>query len=219
MNDSINKPDVVFEALQQKNINTIIMAPGEIQNLETVTQNSKSLEFWRNQFESIEKTKQIDEYDKSIELDQLNLNFEKYQKKIFQKNSKLLITILNKISFLNIFQDIIIFLEDHNKYYKFSILKGLSLTKNNNFDISMHSDSLLFIFKNEFGFDTLTVNGCFQTNSKKFSKVTKTLALGSLNAMGLGLNYKILFDFQVIFLFLKKVYSFFKKLKSTEQLT
>ena len=50
------------------------MAPGEIQNLETVTQNSKSLEFWRNQFESIEKTKQIDEYDKSIELDQLNLN-------------------------------------------------------------------------------------------------------------------------------------------------
>ena len=46
----------------------------------------------------------------------------------------------------------------------------------------MHSDSLLFIFKNEFGFDTLTVNGCFQTKSSQFTKVTKTLALGSLNA-------------------------------------
>ena len=98
-------------------------------------------------------------------------------------------------------------------------MKGLHEKSNSEYDISMHSDSLLFIFKNEFGFDTLTVNGCFQTKSKKFSKVTKTLALGSLNAMGLGLNYKLIFDMQIILLFLKKVSSFFKKLKSTEQPT
>ena len=36
----------------------------------------------------------------------------------------------------------------------------------------MHSESLSFIFKNEFGFDTLTVNGCFECSPKNFSKVS-----------------------------------------------
>jgi len=219
MNDFINKPQTVYSSLKENNIDAIIMAPGEIQNLVSIKQNERSLEFWAKQFELTENTKKIDEYNKSINLDELNLNFEKYKKKIFQKNSRLLITIINKLSFFNIFQNINIYLEDHKINYKFSILKGLSQTKNSDYDISMHSDSLLFIFKNEFGFDTLTVNGCFQTNYKKFPKVTKTLALGSLNAMGLGLNYKMLFNMQIIILFLKKVYSFFKKLKSTEQLS
>ena len=118
---------------------------------------------------------------------------------------------------MNIFQDINIYLEDHKKNYSFSIFKGLQETSNCSHDISMHSDSLLFIFKNEFGFDTLTVNGCFQTKSSQFSKVTKTLALGSLNAMGLGLNLKLIFNIQIIILFLKKVAAFFRKLKSSEQ--
>ena len=73
----------------------------------------------------------------------------------------------------------------------------------------MHSDSLLSYFlKTNLVSDTLTVNGCFQTKSSQFSKVTKTLALGSLNAMGLGLNFKIIFDAQIIFLFLRKVTAF-----------
>ena len=166
-----------------------------------------------------EKNLEIDEYKLSIGLEELNLSFEKYKNKIFKKNSKFLITLLNKIYFLNIFQDINIYLEDHKKNYNFSIFKGLRETSDDSYDISMHSDSLLFIFKNEFGFDTLTVNGCFQTKSSQFTTVTKTLALGSLNAMGLGLNLKLIFDAQIIFLFLKKVAAFFKKLKSSEQYT
>ena len=219
MNDSVNTPETVVKELADKKINSIIMAPEEVQNLNSIKQNSQSLKFWKQKFNLTNKDKEMDEYKKNIGLEELNLNFEDYKKKIFKKNSKILIAILNKISMLNIFQDIIIYLEDHKKNYKFSIFKGLKETSNNEFDISMHSDSLLFIFKNEFGFDTLTVNGCFQTKSNKFSKVTKTLALGSLNAMGLGLNYKLIFDMQIIFLFLKKVASFFRKLKSTEQLT
>jgi len=219
MNDSVNKPETVVKELANEKINSIIMAPEETQNLDSIKQNPHSLEFWKQKFDLNNKNKEIDEYKKSVNLEELNLNFEDYRKKIFKKNSKTIITLLHKLSIFNIFQDIVIYLEDHKKSYSFSILKGLHEKSNSEYDISMHSDSLLFIFKNEFGFDTLTVNGCFQTKSKKFSKVTKTLALGSLNAMGLGLNYKLIFDMQIILLFLKKVSSFFKKLKSTEQPT
>ena len=70
-----------------------------------------------------------------------------------------------------------------------------------------------FIFKNEFGFDTLTVNGCFECSPRNFSKVSKTLAIGSLNAMGLKLNLAIIFKLDVILLFLKKLIVFLRKLK------
>ena len=219
MNDSVNKPIEVQKKLKSENIDAIIMAPGEIQNSQNLKQKTQSLEFWTSKYNLIGKNLELEEYSKSVDLIELNLNFENYKTKIMKKNSKILISFLNKISFLNIFQDIIIYLEDHKKNYVFSIFKGLKETSKNSYDISMHSESLLFIFKNEFGFDTLTVNGCFQTDSENFSKVTKTLALGSLNAMGLGLNLKLIFNLQIIFLFLGKVASFFKKLKSTEQYT
>ena len=72
----------------------------------------------------------------------------------------------------------------------------------------MHSESLHFIFKNDFGFDTLTVNGCFESTKDGFIKSTKSFALGSLNSMGLKLNLKLLMNVKLIFFFfnlLKKV--------------
>ena len=74
----------------------------------------------------------------------------------------------------------------------------------------MHSQSLAFIFKNEFGFDTLTVNGCFEASQTGFVKATKTLALGNLNALGFHLNLSLIFNYKIIFLF-------FKMLKAVKQ--
>ena len=102
---------------------------------------------------------------------------------------------------------------DNKNNYEYSIFSGIKKTDNKNYDISMHSESLYFIFKNEFGFDTLTVNGCFECAPQNFSKVSKTLAIGSLNAMGLKLNLGIIFKLDVILLFLKKLIVFLRKLK------
>ena len=76
----------------------------------------------------------------------------------------------------------------------------------------MHSQSLAFLFKNEFGFDTLTVNGCFEADNEGFTKVTKTLAIGNLNAMGLHLNFGLIFHPKIIILFLKLLQKVKKKL-------
>ena len=114
---------------------------------------------------------------------------------------------------MNFFQPLKIKLIDHKKIYKYSIIKGLSETNDDTkYDIEMHSQSLNFIFKNEFGFDTLTVNGCFEATQSGFLKSTKTLAIGNLNAMGLSLNFSLLLKQRIIFSFLKKLRKVLKKI-------
>ena len=218
MNDRSNKPFEVSKKLISKNIDAIILKPGEIQKINDLKQNPESLKFWTTHLNNL-KNKELDNYDKKLTIEELNNQFEIYKKILMKKNSFLLIKILNKIKFLNFFQDINIFLTDHNINYNFSIIRGLVKSNENKIDIKMHSESLFFILKNEFGYDTLTVNGCFESSFEKFNKVTRTLALASLNAMGINLNVFIIFRANIIILFLKKLRSFISKAKSSSLLS
>ena len=213
MNDSVNSPETVYDYLTKSLLNPIIMQPGEKQFVNQLRQNKSSLEFWKDKFEFNSQNKGIDIYKKSYKLEEIQNEFIKYQKKIFSKNSKALIYFLHKFNFLGAFQKLNIFFVDNKSNYEYSIFSGIKKTDNKEHDISMHSESLSFIFKNEFGFDTLTVNGCFECAPQNFSKVSKTLAIGSLNAMGLKLNLGIIFKLDIILLFLKKLIVFLRKLK------
>ena len=77
----------------------------------------------------------------------------------------------------------------------------------------MHSESLKFIFKNNFGFDTLTVNGCFESSKEGFVKSTKTFAIGTLNSMGLKFNIGLLLNVKLVFFFIGLLKKVGKKLK------
>ena len=76
----------------------------------------------------------------------------------------------------------------------------------------MHSESLLFILKHDFGYDTLTVNGCFNASKEGFIKSTRTFAIGSLNSMGLKLNFGLIFNYNLVFFFLRLLKKVSKKL-------
>ena len=213
MNDSINTPEIVNNYLTKNSVDSVIMRPGEKQSLNEIKQDKNSLAFWKNKYLMNMKDKKIDFYKNNNTFEDIQNDFVSYQKKIFEKNSKTLIYFLHKLNFLGAFQRLNIFVLDNEQNYEYSIFSGLKKTNNNQYDISMHSESLSFIFKNEFGFDTLTVNGCFECEPKNFSKVSKTLALGSLNSMGIKLNLGIIFKLDIIFLFMKKLIVFLKKLK------
>jgi hypothetical protein len=72
-------------------------------------------------------------------------------------------------------------------------------------DVAMHSGSLSFLFNNPFGFDTLTVNGRFEATPEGFGKMTKSLAIGSLNAMGLAVSPKLVMNFKVVLMLLRRL--------------
>jgi len=212
MNDSINSPEIIKKFFLDKNINIVILSPGEMQNLKNLVQKKESLDFWNRQYKEI-SLKPKDKFNISVNFSDLNKQFDVYKNRIFKKNSKLIILFLSKIKIMNFFQPLKIKLIDHKKIYRYSIIKGLSETNDDTkYDIEMHSQSLNFIFKNEFGFDTLTVNGCFEATQSGFLKSTKTLAIGNLNAMGLSLNFSLLLKQRIIFSFLKKLRKVLKKI-------
>jgi len=217
MNKDLNKPLEIYKELVREKISTVILRPGEIQKVNYLKQNLASLDFWSHLVKNLHNKKK-DKYEKKIPLNELNEEFLKYKKKILEKNSLFFIKILNKIKFLNLFQNIYIYLIDHKKNYKFSIFSGLIEVNDFKIDIKMHSESLYFIFKNEFGYDTLTVNACFESSYDKFNKVSKALALGSLNSMGINLNIFIIFKARIIIIFLKKLRAFINKGKSLNAL-
>ena len=77
----------------------------------------------------------------------------------------------------------------------------------------MSSESLNFLFKNNFGFDTLTVNGCFEEIKKNgFMSSTKTLAIENLNNLGFYISIKTIFNLNLLSLFFKRLYSVKKKI-------
>ena len=72
-------------------------------------------------------------------------------------------------------------------------------------DVAMHSSSLSFLFNNPFGFDTLTVNGRFEATPEGFGKMTKSLAIGSLNAMGLAVSPRLVMNLKVVLMLLRRL--------------
>jgi UDP-MurNAc hydroxylase len=69
----------------------------------------------------------------------------------------------------------------------------------------MSSESLDFIFLNEFGYDTLAVNGRFEASTDGFGRMTQNFAVGSLNAFGLGLRPSLIVNADVALLLLGKL--------------
>ena len=119
---------------------------------------------------------------------------------------------------MKVFKPISIEIYDIKKQLSFS-LSGLDELSPNErvLDVRMHSSSLMFLLKNEFGFDTLMVNGRFESTPEGFSRMTKTLAIGSLNAMGLSLSLKLLTDFKVIVILLKGLWGVLDKVRSIRE--
>ena len=124
---------------------------------------------------------------------------------------------LRMISPIKIFPPIRVHLSDISKTFKIDIVRNQIIEQSlNDSDIILTSEQLNFIFQNSFGFDTLTVNGCFEESSENgFSKVAKTLSIENLNNIGLSVSYKLLFNFNIILLFFSRLINVERKIKNS----
>ncbi len=95
-------------------------------------------------------------------------------------------------------------LKDFNECIEIDLFSENLKLVEKEYDVSLESKSLDFIFNNTFGFDTLTVNGCFEEGIKGgFSKVSKILALENLNNLGISLKPSIIFNLRILITFFK----------------
>ncbi len=210
LNDAVNKPEDLTNKLEKYAHKLIIMAPFDtIGGDKELSNNDSAVAFWEEKFGDI---KPINEYE-SVEISQLKENFSHYCERIQNNNNMSLVKLLRAISPISAFKPCIVYLDDLDVTIKFDYVSKSFYETTEDALLSMRSESLSFIFKNSFGFDTLTVNGCFEEVAKNgFVQATKTLAIENLNNLGIKIEMKTLFNFSIIKLFLTRLYRVARKL-------
>ena len=212
LNDSVNTPKKIIEKQNQTDSKIVFLKPYQRINIKSPNFNEEGYKFWQNVFENRDYNTSKDV--KKYEFEDLNFEFQNYIKRINKNNSKLLIKFLSMLKFLGIFQPLIFSIRDLNLSVKIDIANEIFEKTKDESHIEINSRSLYLIFNQDFGFDTLTVNGCFEEKKiDAFSKMSKTFAIGNLNNLGIKLNIYILLNFKIIFLFFKKLIFVKKKLK------
>lgn len=209
LNDAVNKPSDLIQKLGNDSQNLIIMAPFDKLGENELSPTEDALDFWERSYADIEP---INRYEIN-QIEQLRESFDQYCIRIHRNNNINLVKILRTVSPIKAFKPCLVHLNDLDVNIKFDYVSKSFKKTHEEAQVSMQSESLNFIFKNSFGFDTLTVNGCFEEVAKNgFVSATKTLAIENLNNLGIKIELKTLFNFSIIKLFLTRLYRVARKL-------
>ena len=213
LNEAVNRPDHVKKYLKEYASKLVIMSPNDILGgINQSLNEDKALEFWQKKYDETKSIK-LNQYSK-IDIKSLQISFDEYCERIKKRNNIFLIKIIRVLSPISAFKPVVIGITDLGFNIKFDYVNKIFLKTYEPAMISMKSESLNFIFKNSFGFDTLTVNACFEEIKKgDFIQATKTLAIENLNNLGIKIEMKTLINFSIIKLFLSRLYRVAKKLE------
>ena len=214
LNDSINKPSDVIDKLKDCKSNVIIMQPNDVigGNFEH-TSNARAIDFWLQHYSEI-KQKNINFYD-TVNYELICESFAKYCERISSKNNMRFIALIRSISPIPFFNAVVVHVFDLNITLQFDyVSKKIEQTTQAPM-ICLNSESLHFLFSNSFGFDTLTVNACFEEGrAGGFVAATKSLAIENLNNLGILVTPALIFNFSIIKLFISRLYRVAKKIKA-----
>jgi len=213
LNDAHNTPLDVVNGFLGSDVAVKIMKPFEVfSSLDGKINNDESIEFWEKA-ESLIDSSSMKQYD-TVPLEKLKESFLAYKSRVFKNNTAWLMLLARYLSPVPAFRPVIIEISDLNASVCLDFFSKGLIESHAKADISMHSESLNFLMSNTFGFDTLTVNGCFEEVSDSgFSRFSRSLALENLNNMGIEFRPSIILNFRFIIIFMKKLWMISRKLK------
>lgn len=203
LNDHINRPADAAAAIAAAGAEPAILFPGDTWDAGKPHDNTAALAAFDRVYGAVGALP-LRPPGESMPLQRLEVEFAKYRDRTFQQNSPTLIKLLRRLPLLGAFHPVAIRLTDLNTTVSVSIVDGFAVASGPE-DVAMHSSSLSFLFNNPFGFDTLTVNGRFEATPQGFGKMTKSLAIGSLNAMGLAVSPKLVMNLKVVLMLLRRL--------------
>jgi UDP-MurNAc hydroxylase len=204
LNDHINQPADAGASIADAGAAPVILFLGQTWDSSAPHDNAKSLADFDQVYRNL-NTLPLRPTGDSVPLDQLEREFAKYREGVFRENSRALIGLLRRLPVLGAFHPVMIRLTDLDETLSVSVVDGFATVSAASPDVTMHSSSLSFIFNQPFGYDTLTVNGRFEATPEGFGKMTKSLAIGSLNAMGLAVSPGLVMNFKVVLMLLGRL--------------
>lgn len=214
LNDSVGTVDSFQAALKGAVSTPVILSPGDTWEVGSARDNQPSTMFWRQAYANVPNLP-FQAPGPSVSPEQLRAHFDVYRRRVGSKNSLSIMRLLSLLPGLGAFRPFTIRLSDLGKTYRFSFWNGLEeMPSGEAYNVEMTSENLSFVFLNEFGYDTLTVNGRFEADAAGFRTMTKNFAIGSLNAMGLNLSPSFVKNLDVAWLLMKRLSGFSRKLRA-----
>ena len=209
LNDASNRLEDVVEILSDSSTEVVCMKPMDEFTGKKSINNDEATAFWGSYKNSLNA---INSYE-HCPLVELNYSFHKYLSRLQKNNNFKFMKCLRFLSPIRVFQKVNIHLKDSGVTVCVDLFSpDLKITSEIS-HLEMHSSMLNFMLNNGFGFDTLTVNGCFTETSKGgFVLATKTLAVENLNNLGISIKPSTLLNLRLIGLFLGRLYRVARKL-------
>jgi hypothetical protein len=214
LNDAVNTPRRVRDYCRSANADfrCVFLKPMESLDLDNDSprQQEASLSFWETAFTS---NKTYVQYQDSYSIDHLAKLFKTYCERLQKKNSWWLIRLCKALRVA--FRPVSLKLVDTGEIVRVDLAKRAIGPSAAAPDIALHSESLAFIFKFPYGFDTLGVNGTFEELQQGgFDKFTKTFAIENLNNIGYSFKLALAFDPDVLLIFMGRLLRASRKLKA-----
>jgi UDP-MurNAc hydroxylase len=218
LNDAVNTPRQAAEAITAAGSTPLVLYPGDAWEVgEDAAGTDAALARYDRRYGE-RATLPLRAPGGSIGLDQLHSAFEAYRVRIFARNSRWLIALASRLRPLGAFQPVAVRLRDLDLVVVVSVISGFAEADSGTAaDVTMHSSSLLFFFKHEFGFDTLTVNGRFEASAEGFAKMMRSFAVGSLNALGLSISWRLVFSLKLVLILMRHLAGVLARLRRPDE--
>ena len=183
MNDEINTPEKTVEFIESNTESkAFLMMPYENWDGKSSKNNQTAIKFWKNAYKKALDRPLIG-LQKSYNFTQIKLVCDEMLTKVKKRNNKALIILLEILGFLPSQK---IKIKDLNCHVNFSWRRGLSIFNKETKQeyIQMTSESLYFLFKFDFGIDTLNVNARFSGSLAQKKSLIRTFSPLALNNTG-----------------------------------
>ncbi len=219
LNDAVNTPRRAAEAVAAAGSMPLVLYPGDSWQVgDPPTGNDAALVRYDRRYGEL-AILPLRTPGAPVGMEELRAAFAVYRDRVFARNSRWLILLLSRIKPLGVFQPVRVKLSDLDRVVVASVVSGFAeaTERERAADVTMHSSSLLFLFKNEFGFDTLTVNGRFEAGADGFARMMRSFAVGSLNALGLSVSWRLMFSLRLVLILVRHLLGVLVRLRRPDE--
>lgn len=211
LNDSINKPQDAVDAIVETGSTPILLYPTDSWRVGDPWDNNVPLGNYDRDYDLSVKSYHTSETVPELELVQAANS---YVERMRSRNNRLLTGAIRRIPLAGFLSPLKILVYDLGKVFEFSFEGGLvPKDAQGRHDVKMHSSSLNYVFRFDWGYDTLMINGRFEADMKNFNKMTKTFSLGTLNNTGRFINLRLLIDTTFLYALARALRKFARRLK------
>ncbi|MDC0993288.1 MBL fold metallo-hydrolase [Alphaproteobacteria bacterium] len=183
MNDKINTPDETVEFISNNtDAEPFLMVPYENWDGVTPKSNQTAIQFWKMAYETALNRPLIEQKESHDIVEILSASNE-MRERVGKRNNKVIIFLLDVFGLL---PTQIIKISDSNCYVSFNWRQGLRIIGKEQQQpfVEMTSESLYFLFKFDFGIDTLNVNARFSGSLAQKKSLIRTFSPLALNNTG-----------------------------------